>query len=421
MSHTQPIWGFDVSHHQGPLVDFRQMKQEGFDYCFLKASEGIGWWDPQYQTNVRRAREAGLHVGAYHFLWGNDPVRQVQTFLNRVGNPGGKMLCVDVETYNGQIPPRKAHLFGFLRELTRRVGKQTPIVIYSGDWYYVNRPEIGNAQFSELEGEGIQVATWSTPNSGYAEGPGTRDALYGTMPETEWHEGFGFGGKAISILQFTAEGSAARIAPLDLNAFAGTIDDLSLLVFPSTIDVAQGPDDDDPPEVTDATPGLHTPTPDFPGLPIPEVPPEDELPDDTFEPIVLQHGPEHDAGFGLYVQQHPTHYDFRADVRRLAEKYINLPRFRNRVWANTYRNHPPGFNLDAVSVDFWDWDGRAHPLASSVHDELFREIFNDPEPPFIRWIISNGRMWTPNGFQSAPHGPPGSDAGHFNHIHVTFQ
>ena len=428
MSVGTPIWGFDVSGHQGPYVDFEQLKREGYEFCFIKASEGIGWWDPQYKTNMRRAGEAGLQAGAYHFLWGNDPVRQVQTFLNRVGNPGGKMLCVDVETYNGQVPPRKAHLWGFLRELTRRVGKQTPIVVYSGDWYYVNRPEIGNAQFSELEAEEIRVSPWSTPNVGYAEGPGARETLYGQMPQTEWQEGFGFGGKPIGILQFTAEGAAAGISPLDLNAFAGTREDLGRLVFPPATVVAQGPDGDDPPEDAEfpSPVGLHTPTPDFPELLVPAppdgLPVEGELPADAAEHIVLQPGPEHDPGFGLYVQRHPTHYQFRADVRRLAEKYVNMPKYRGKVWANTYRDHPPGFGLDAVSVDFWDWSGRAHPLADAVHAALFRTILNDPEPPFIRWAISNGRMWLPpNRFVAAPVGPPGSDAGHFNHIHVTFQ
>jgi GH25 family lysozyme M1 (1,4-beta-N-acetylmuramidase) len=420
-----PIWGFDISNHQGPSVDFERLKREGYEFCFIKASEGIGWWDPHYKTNMRRAREAGLQAGAYHFLWGNDPIRQVQTFLNRVGNPDGKMLCVDVETYNGQVPPRKVHLWGFLRELTRRVGKQTPIVVYSGDWYYVNRPEIGNAQFSELEAEDIEVAPWSTPNVGYAEGPGTREALYGQMPETEWQQGFGFGGKPIHMLQFTAEGGAAGISPLDLNAFAGTQDELRRLVFPSTTTVAKGPDDDEPPEDVEVVVGLHTATPNFTDVtvhgPASGLTEEEETEPDTSDLIVLQPGPEHDPGFGLYVQQHPTHYNLREDVRRLAEKYINMPQYRGRVWANTYNDHPPGMRLDAVSVDFWDWSGRAHPLADAVHAELYRTIFEDPEPPFIRWIISNGRMWTPSGYQAAPWGPPGSDAGHFNHIHCTFR
>lgn len=99
-----------------------------------------------------------------------------------------------------------------------------------------------------------------------------------------------------------------------------------------------------------------------------------------------------------------------------------MPKYRGMVWANTYRDHPPGSSFDAGSVDFWDWSGKAHPLADAVHDALFRTILNDPEPPLIGWAISNGRMWLPpNHFVAAPVCPPGSDAGHFNHIHVTFQ
>jgi GH25 family lysozyme M1 (1,4-beta-N-acetylmuramidase) len=406
----EPIWGFDISGHQGPNVDFKQLKREGYEFCFIKASEGIGWWDRQYKTNTIRAREAGLQAGAYHFLWGNDPARQVQTFLNRVGNPEGKMLAVDVETYHGQIPPLKKHLWGFLRELTRRVGKDTPIVVYSGDWYYVHR--IGNPQFSELEREGIKVAVWSTPDSGYVEGPGYGSELYRQVPQSEWAPGSGFGGKNVDILQFTAEGRAAGIYPLDINAFARTHDDLRRLVFPPTR-VAKGPDDDLPRDLEERLVGLHMPTPNFAErvgiLTLPS------------GRIVLEPGPQHDPGSGPYVEEHPTHYRFTAGVRHLAEKYINMPKYRGKVWANTYVDHPPGWGLDAVSVDFWDWSGRGHALADAVHADLYRTIQNDPEPPLIRWSISNGWMWTPNGFQPAPPGPPGSDAGHWKHIHVTFR
>jgi hypothetical protein len=52
---------------------------------------------------------------------------------------------------------------------------------------------------------------------------------------------------------------------------------------------------------------------------------------------------------------------------------------------------------------------------------VFNAIFHDPYEPNIFWIIWNGRMWVRgSGWQAAPGGPPDSDAGHYNHIHVTY-
>lgn len=119
---------------------------------------------------------------------------------------------------------------------------------------------------------------------------------------------------------------------------------------------------------------------------------------------------------------HPTHYNLRDDVRRLTLKYLNRPEFAGRISANTYFDHPPGWRLDATSVDYWHWNGRGWWLGSQLRRDLFRIIFNDPEPPHIRWIISGGGMWTPSGgWQNAPSGPAGSDAGHYGHIHVTYR
>ena len=128
-------------------------------------------------------------------------------------------------------------------------------------------------------------------------------------------------------------------------------------------------------------------------------------------------------GSGPYVAQYPTHYDLDLDVKRLAEKYINLPRFYRKVSANSYKLHPPANPRPRRSVDFWDWKGRGHPLDDALQRELTDIIFDDPTPPLNDWIISKGLMWVRDGqgWRDAPPGAPGTDPGHFNHIHVTYR
>jgi predicted chitinase len=151
--------------------------------------------------------------------------------------------------------------------------------------------------------------------------------------------------------------------------------------------------------------------------PEPKVEPEPKVDIDFSERSIAQHF----AGSGTYVATHPTHYKFRDDVRKLALKYMNLPRFKGKVWINTYRDHPPGFNLDSLSFDVWDWRGRGNTLNQQLGRDLFEVILDDPSAPRINWAIYNGRMWTVRaGWMGSPPGPPDSDPRHVSHIHVTF-
>jgi hypothetical protein len=139
--------------------------------------------------------------------------------------------------------------------------------------------------------------------------------------------------------------------------------------------------------------------------------------------IRLRPGPNHDPGSGWYVERYPTRYFFTPGVRRLAEKYINMPAFRGKVWANTYRWHPPIYEdrYEHVSVDFWDWAGRGHTLRDDLQRSLESVIMRDPDPPKILWIWSNGRIWErPGPWVETNYPEDGSDPNHNRHIHVTF-
>jgi hypothetical protein len=184
-------------------------------------------------------------------------------------------------------------------------------------------------------------------------------------------------------------------------------------------------------------PGMHEPTPGFVAPTLDELvaarskelllPDEDTVGAEGLSAahawIRLQPGPNHDPGSGWYADQYPTRYFFTSGVRKLAEKYINMPVFRGRVWANTYLWHPPifGTKYQHVSVDFWDWAGRGHPLRDDLHPTLESVICNDPDPPYIQWIMSNGCIWQPPGpWVKTDYQEDGSDPNHYQHIHVTF-
>ena len=54
-----------------------------------------------------------------------------------------------------------------------------------------------------------------------------------------------------------------------------------------------------------------------------------------------------------YIDDHPTRFDFRGDVRMVINRV--QAKFPNETFANICVQHPPGFEgkYDLVSVDFW--------------------------------------------------------------------
>src|SRR5262245_44920741 len=129
-----PLWGIDVSHHQGP-IDWQVVASEpNLVFAYLKASEGGDWRDPRFAENWRGARAAGLKVGAYHFFtFCRAPLAQAANFLAVLPRDADALPpVVDVELVgNCRARPSSEGLRRDLRVFVDAVGKElrrTPIV-----------------------------------------------------------------------------------------------------------------------------------------------------------------------------------------------------------------------------------------------------------------------------------------------------
>ena len=87
----------DISHHNGPKIDFAKAKADGIVGVIHKASQGQTGSDPMYDANRAKATAAGLLWGAYHFATGSDGIKQAVNFLDRVGDPQNVLLVLDFE------------------------------------------------------------------------------------------------------------------------------------------------------------------------------------------------------------------------------------------------------------------------------------------------------------------------------------
>jgi lysozyme len=84
----------DISHHNGPNLDFQKAKAAGILGVIHKATQGHSSIDPMYAANKKKALKAGLLWGAYHFATGADGVDQATAFLNALGNDVRSTLLV---------------------------------------------------------------------------------------------------------------------------------------------------------------------------------------------------------------------------------------------------------------------------------------------------------------------------------------
>jgi len=137
------VFGIDVSKWQGEL-NWLRIWNEGFRFSGIKATEGPypngkKYTDPWYATNAKRSKSRGFVRFPYHFLV-NAPIgKQVDHFL-RVAGGGwqrGKCPLIDFEAYPNfpSLSPKKDQLFGFIRELRSRIGREPLIFVYSGKGY----------------------------------------------------------------------------------------------------------------------------------------------------------------------------------------------------------------------------------------------------------------------------------------------
>ena len=58
--------GIDVSHWQGN-IDWQQVKSDGKQFAFIKATESTNFIDNKFYYNINEATKAGIMAGAYHF------------------------------------------------------------------------------------------------------------------------------------------------------------------------------------------------------------------------------------------------------------------------------------------------------------------------------------------------------------------
>lgn len=135
------IHGIDVSKYQD-IINWESVKEMNVDnvrigFAFIKATEGVGNRDRHFLRNWKKAREAGIVRGAYHFFISTKSGKlQAQNFIENVQlEPGDLPPVIDVEqTYGVGEKKLRERVKEFLDVLEVHYGVK-PIIYTNVDFY----------------------------------------------------------------------------------------------------------------------------------------------------------------------------------------------------------------------------------------------------------------------------------------------
>lgn len=104
-----PIKGIDVSRHNG-MINYDAVAEAGYEFVFIKATEGKNHRDENFILNYDKALRAGLKIGAYHFFrFDVDGVSQARNFCEMVKDrelPVGAVIDVESHGNASGIEPK---------------------------------------------------------------------------------------------------------------------------------------------------------------------------------------------------------------------------------------------------------------------------------------------------------------------------
>ncbi len=177
------IRGFDVSHHQGE-INWKKISPLQYQFVYLKATEGGDFKDRNFQENWLKAREQGLHVGAYHFYrLCRDGTVQAENFIATVPKKVDALppvidLEYDTNCINTYTKEQLLHEIQVMHDrLQQHYGKQ-PIFYISKQFYHI-----------VLMGNFAQTPLWVRDYEGKPELKDARPWLFWQHSQTGHIEG----------------------------------------------------------------------------------------------------------------------------------------------------------------------------------------------------------------------------------------
>jgi hypothetical protein len=121
------IWYLTSSDGGSPATIISRAHATGVRTLIIKSGDGTNYWSQFAHPLVRELRAGGLHVCAWQYVYGTDPVGEADTAARAV-RAGAQCLVIDAEAeYEG----RYSSAATYLRELRRLAGHSYPLGLAS--------------------------------------------------------------------------------------------------------------------------------------------------------------------------------------------------------------------------------------------------------------------------------------------------
>lgn len=238
----EKVLGTDISHWEDnpstpQRIDYKKMKSAGAEFCIFKATQGSKFVDVVFKEDWNRAKEAGLVLGAYHFLdWSADGDKQADHFIKTIGNRKLDFPpVVDYEFRTDSLTPKQMmdELWGFVYRIESVMGIVP--MIYTGPSFWKTY--------------GSTASIWASYPLWIANYEVTKPII--PAPWTEY-----------TIWQYTPSGNGSTYGVealgIDLNYFNGDLNDLYMFVgWESTPTPVEPTDKEKLNMLWDAHPELH--------------------------------------------------------------------------------------------------------------------------------------------------------------------
>ncbi|MBL3665500.1 muramidase [Streptomyces sp. M2CJ-2] len=138
--------GIDVSSYQSSSFD-----TDGLSFVFIKATEGRSYVSPGLSAQTENAREAGLVVGFYHFLWPGNLTAQAEHFVSEAPGRRGDVLAVDWETTGEGTRASNAGKDRFIRKV-KELRPHNRVILYANRHFWLD------VDTTSYAGDGLWIA-----------------------------------------------------------------------------------------------------------------------------------------------------------------------------------------------------------------------------------------------------------------------
>ncbi|MDO0925632.1 GH25 family lysozyme [Streptomyces sp. TG1A-8] len=142
------LHGIDISAYQSSSYD-----TDGISFVFIKATEGRSYINPKLSAQTKRARDAGLVVGFYHFLWPGHISAQAEYFVAHAPEKAGDLLVVDWETTSEGTHASNAEKDQFIRKV-KELRPHNRVLLYANRNYWLN------VDTTSYAGDGLWIADY---------------------------------------------------------------------------------------------------------------------------------------------------------------------------------------------------------------------------------------------------------------------